>query len=187
MGVCNSFLYRANLTISPFKKCFASLIFYLLNKVLYCITLHCTLLHCTAQHCTAPRRRAGQGRAGQGRAGQGRAGQGRAGQGRAGQGRAGRGRAGQGTAPHGTARHGTALYCILILHPRNKLHAISSFSGRIICAPQRGSFCGSESFAVQFGDHFRSGIIRGALQPFFRVNLTSNTESACEITRARGS
>ena len=48
-----------------------------------------------------------------------------------------------------------------VFSPSLKLHAIpNSFSG-IICGPLWGSFVVLGSFAVQFGDHLRSGIICG--------------------------
>ena len=42
-----------------------------------------------------------------------------------------------------------------------KLHANPNFFSGIVCGPLWGSFVALGSFAVQFGDHLRSGIICG--------------------------
>ena len=47
--------------------------------------------------------------------------------------------------------------------PRNQNPCHPLFSGGIIC--------GSGSFAVQFGDHLRSGIICGAVQTSYQDNV----------------
>ena len=48
-----------------------------------------------------------------------------------------------------------------VFSPSLKLHAIPIFFSGIICGPLWGSFVVLGSFAVQFGDHLRSGIICG--------------------------
>ena len=48
---------------------------------------------------------------------------------------------------------------LLVFSSTLKLHAIPNFFSGIICSPLWGPFVDLGSFAVQFGDHLRSGII----------------------------
>ena len=59
----------------------------------------------------------------------------------------------------------------LFVHSDNKqIPCRSSFSGGIIWSLHTGSFCGSGSYAVQFGDHFRSNdhFCRGSFAALYR-------------------